>query len=198
MALRSDFYDFKEKLSSRMSDGFRQLSSAVQGSQELLSRKFEELISGQDTVTQSYHALIVAGQQDLLENLDRMEQNFSETLNDHEVRLANNMKRLFSSHHAAVSAVVDSGFQQSDAATRFQTERLVRSPIVLSTFLLIEPDDSLERAAGTSPKTAGRWKTMRRADRTWTSCQVYFRILCSKRLYRVSCMNVSSHRLHCH
>jgi hypothetical protein len=128
-----------------MSVGFRELHAALQGSKEDVLDTVNQLVSDQGSTYQSSHLQLVAGQQDLIRNLQRISQNFTDALRDNQNHTALAMEKLLSEQYAATEGLLTDVYQRDNEAMKLQLCKLVRQSHQknsLNVKLIMSPGDS--------------------------------------------------------
>lgn len=108
-----------------MSHGFSHIETAINDSKESLLRDIRPLVAATGEVARMSNLRLLAGQQDLLQNLDQMEQNFASVLRDGEAGLATRFQQQLMEHHAATRTLFQSVYDRQNDDMRAQMQLLV-------------------------------------------------------------------------
>ena len=113
--LKKDFYRFHEDLVKQISTSFRQLETVVRDSNENLLQDLGPHLSARDQELESSSLRLLGGQQDLSQNLDRIERNFHHALQRGETSVAAEIQQRLSRQQAITRALVHSVSQSQDS-----------------------------------------------------------------------------------
>ena len=108
-----------------MSQGFSQVETAINDSKESLLRDVKPLVAAAGEAAHMSNLRLLAGQQDLSQNLHRMEQNFASVLEDGEAGLAVRFRQQLTEHHAATRTLFQSVYNRQNDDMRAQMQLLV-------------------------------------------------------------------------
>ena len=107
------------------STGFRRLETAVRDSKESLLQDLGPLLSARHQEFDSSNLRLLVGQQDLSQNLNRIEQNFYHALRSGEDHVAARIQGQLSEHQATTRALYDCVSQRQQHATHLHLQQLV-------------------------------------------------------------------------
>ena len=124
--LKNDFYRFHEDVVDQISTSFRQLETVVRESNQTLLQDLGPHISARDQELESSSLRLLGGQQDLSQNLQRIERNFHHALHRGETSVAAEIQQRLSRQQATTRALVDSVSQGQDSMYSY-LKRMVRS-----------------------------------------------------------------------
>lgn len=108
-----------------MSHGFSNIETAINDSRESLLRDIRPLVTATSETAQTSNLHLLAGQQDLSQNLHRMEQNFASVLQDGEAGLATRFQQQLTEHQAATRTLFQSVHNRQNDDMRAQMQLLV-------------------------------------------------------------------------
>ena len=108
-----------------MSTGFQELHTAVRDTESLL-QGVGPLLSARDQRFESLNLRLLGGQQDLSQNLNRIEQIFSHAIQRGETSVAARIQGQLSEQQAATRALFDTVSQRQQDAMQLQLQQLVR------------------------------------------------------------------------
>lgn len=111
---------------SQISTGIEQLENTVQDSKESLLQDLEPRLSARDQKLQFSNLRLLGGQQDLSQNLNRIEQIFYHALRSGETSVAARIQGQLSEQQAATRALFDTVSQRQQDAMHLHLQRLVR------------------------------------------------------------------------
>ena len=124
--LKKDFYRFHENVVGQMSTGFQQLETAVRDLKERLLQDVGPLLSAKDQKFESLNLRVLGGQQNLSQNLDRIEESFNHAVRSGEHSVAARIQGQLSEQQAATRALFDSLSQCQQHAMHLHLQQLVR------------------------------------------------------------------------
>lgn len=125
MDLRKEHFDSHRNLEARMTLGFRDLGSTIQGSQDELLDELKQILANQQVVTRTSHLDLLSGQQDLAESLSRVSQNILEAQGENETQLATRMESVLLEQQRATRALLKADVEDTHAAMVAQLHLLV-------------------------------------------------------------------------
>ena len=108
-----------------ISQGFSHIETAINDSRESLLRDVRPLVTATSEAAQTSNLRLLAGQQDLSQNLHRMEQNFTSVLQDGEADLATRFQQQLTEHQAATRTLFQSVHNRHNDNMRAQMQLLV-------------------------------------------------------------------------
>ncbi len=108
-----------------MSHGFFQVETAINDSKESLLRDVRPLVAATSEAAHMSNLRLLAGQQDLSQNLHRMEQDFASVLQDSEAGLAARFQQQLTEHHAATRTLFQSVYNRQNNNLRAQMQLLI-------------------------------------------------------------------------
>ena len=129
--LKNDFYRFHQDVVAQISTSFRQLETAVRDSNETRLQDLEPHLSARDQEFEASSLMLLGGQQDLSQNLERIEKFFHHALQRGETSVAAAIQGRLSQQQATTHALVDSVSQGQDDMQSY-LKRLVRSILLAS------------------------------------------------------------------
>ena len=129
--LKNDFYRFHEHVADQISSGFQQLEAVVRDSNETLLQDLEPHLSASDQELESSSLRLLGGQQDLSQNLKRIERTFHHALQRGETSVAAEIQQRLSRQQATARALVD-GVSQGQDSMHAYLKQLVRSILLAS------------------------------------------------------------------
>ena len=109
----------------QISTGFQQLQTAVRDTKENLLQDVGPLLSARDQMFESLNIRILGGQQDLSQNLKRIEQSFCHALRRGETSVATRIQGQLSEQQAATRALFETVSQRQQDAMQLQLQQLV-------------------------------------------------------------------------
>ena len=124
--LRRDFYRFHEDVVDQVSTSFQQLEKAVRDSNESLLHEMGLHLSTRDRELETSSLRLLGGQQDLSQNLERMERNFHHAVQRREASVAAEIQQRLSQEQATTRALVDK-VSQSQGSMHSYLKQMVRS-----------------------------------------------------------------------
>ena len=127
--LKNDFYRFHKDVVDQISISFRQLETVVRDSNESLLQDLGPHLSARDQKMESSSLRLLGGQQDLSQNLQRIERNFHRALQRGETSVAAEIQERLPRQHATTRALVDSVSQGQDSMHSY-LKRMVRSMLL--------------------------------------------------------------------
>lgn len=128
-----------------MSQGFSQVETAINDSKENLLRDIRPLVAATGETAHMSNLRLLAGQQDLSQNLHRMEQNFASVLQDGEAGLATRFQRQLTEHQAATRTLFQSAYDRQNDDIRAQMQLLVCSPLLIPDAVSTNLSSSIKR-----------------------------------------------------
>ena len=129
--LKNDFYRFHEDVVDQISTSFRQLETVVRDFNETLLQDLEPHLSARDQEFESSSLRFLGGQQDLSQNLKRIELNFHHALQRGETSVAAQIQKRLSQQQAITHALADIVSQGQDYMQSY-LKRMVRSMLLAS------------------------------------------------------------------
>ena len=108
-----------------MQQGFSQVETAINDSKETLLRDVKPLVAATSEAAHTSNLRLLAGQQDLSQNLHRMEQKFASALQDGGAGLATRFQQQLTEHQAATRTLFQSVYKRQDDDIRAQMQLLV-------------------------------------------------------------------------
>ena len=123
--LRADFFLFHQRLVEQVSGEFRQVEAAISSSKESLQHDVESLSAANGQAAHTSSQRLLAAQQDLSQNLNRIEQNFSSVIDNGGARLASRFQRQLIEHQAATRTLFQSVYNRQNDDLRAQIQQLV-------------------------------------------------------------------------
>ena len=109
----------------QISHGFSHIETAINDSRESLLRDVRPLVTATSEAAQTSNLHLLAGQQDLSQNLHRIEQNFTSVLQDGEAGLATRFQQQLIEHQAATRTLFQSVHNRQNDDVRAQMQLLV-------------------------------------------------------------------------
>ena len=97
-----------------MSHGFPHIETAINDSRESLLRDVRPLVAATGEAAHTSNLRLLAGQQDLSQNLHRMEHNFASVLQDDKSGLATRFQQQLTEHQAATRTLFQSVYDRND------------------------------------------------------------------------------------
>ena len=128
-----------------MSQGFSQVETAINHSRKNLLRDIRPLVAATGETAQMSNLRLLAGQQDLSQNLHRMEQNFASVLQDGEAGLATRFQRQLTEHQAATRTLFQSVHDRQNDDIRAQMQLLVCFPLLINDAVSTNLSSSMKR-----------------------------------------------------
>ena len=98
----------------QISHGFSHIETAINDSRESLLRDVRPLVATTSEAAHTSNLRLLAGQQDLSQNLQRMEHNFASVLQNGEAGLATRFQQQLTEHQAATRTLVQSVYDRND------------------------------------------------------------------------------------
>ena len=114
MDLKADYYRFHRDVVDQIATSYQHLETVVRDSKEDLLQDLQSLLSARDQETESSSLRLLGGQQDLSQNLSRIEQNFSHALSSGGTSLAARIQDQLSGQQTTVRMLFDSVSQRQD------------------------------------------------------------------------------------
>ena len=108
-----------------MRQGFSRVETAIDDSKESLLRDVKPLVAATSEAVHTSNLRLLAGQQDLSQNLHRMEQNFVSTLQDSGAGLATRFQQQLTEHQVATRTLFQSVYERQNYDIRAQMQLLV-------------------------------------------------------------------------
>ena len=126
--IMNDLLHFHQRQEAIMTDGFRQLADILAEDKEDLLTRVQQLCGEQGNAMDNSKLQILAGQQDLQRNLDRLSDNFSDAMHSNDMRTAHAMEKLLREQQAALQALMNTTSSQSRDCMVARIQELVSLP----------------------------------------------------------------------